>query len=169
MAGGRRRIAGGMAAGFAWAAGLLTLGVMALPGSEDALAQVAVWLLLPALTLIAVIGWIARARFFDPAMMMGDAPAPGGAAEIDQRVLRNTVEQLVLAIPVWAALAVQLPIERRGVIPALAIGFVIARLAFWIGYHRAPAARAFGFAATFYPTVLAAGWAMALLVTRGAA
>ncbi len=42
----------------------------------------------------------------------------------------------------------------------MGVGFGVARLAFWIGYHRSAPARAFGFAATFYPTVLATLWAL---------
>ena len=42
----------------------------------------------------------------------------------------------------------------------LGVAFAVARLAFWAGYHMAPPLRAFGFAATFYPTVLVALWAL---------
>lgn len=47
-----------------------------------------------------------------------------------------------------------------GTVLALGIGFAVARVAFWVGYHMAPPLRAFGFAATFYPTVLAALWVL---------
>ena len=43
-----------------------------------------------------------------------------------------------------------------GTVLALAMSFFIARLLFWVGYHISPPLRGLGFAATFYPTVLAA-------------
>ena len=49
--------------------------------------------------------------------------------------------------------------EGPGVILCLGLGFAVARLAFWGGYHLSPPLRAFGFAATFYPTLLVAIWA----------
>ncbi|MGA2776038.1 MAG: hypothetical protein ABSF94_00665 [Steroidobacteraceae bacterium] len=47
--------------------------------------------------------------------------------------------------------------------PILGGFFCIGRLWFWIGYQRGPAARAFGFAISFYPSVaalLVCGWAL---------
>ena len=101
---------------------------------------------------------LAQRRFFDDAIIDGEAFS--GAAAIDQRVLSNTVEQLVLAMAVWPAAAVLLGAEGPGVILVLGVAFAVARLAFWAGYHMAPPLRAFGFAATFYPTVLVALWAL---------
>lgn len=161
----QRWIAGGMASGMAWAVGLLALGAALTPPREPLAEALMHWMLLPGLVLLATIGRLAQRRFFDPAITDGEAPAPGSPAETDLRVLVNTAEQCLLAVLVWPALLVQLPPENWGVLPALACGFVLARLAFWIGYHRSGPARAFGFAATFYPTALAALWALWLLLT----
>ena len=116
----------------------------------------------PGLVLALMIGRLAQRRFFDDTII--DGGPLKGVAEIDQRVLQNTVEQLVLAAAIWPAAAVILGAQGPGAIAVLGLGFAVARLAFWAGYHRAPAMRAFGFAATFYPTVLVALWALCRLV-----
>jgi uncharacterized membrane protein YecN with MAPEG domain len=46
-------------------------------------------------------------------------------------------------------------VRAVAVIDALVILFAVGRLLFWIGYRRGAAGRAFGFALTFYPSVLA--------------
>jgi len=117
--------------------------------------------LAPGLVMMAMIGCLAQRRFFDDEIIDGEALS--GAAEIDQRVLRNTGEQLVLALCIWPAAAVLLTGAGPGVIVCLGLGFVVARLAFWVGYHISPPLRAFGFAATFYPTVLVAIWGLSRL------
>lgn len=155
----RRKIAIGMAAGAVWAVAVLVgaatfvqLPVFAL------MPTIMTAFLAPGLVTIAMIGRLAQRRFFDDAIIDGEAFS--GAAAIDQRVLSNTVEQLVLAMAVWPAAAVLLGAEGPGVILVLGVAFAVARLAFWAGYHMAPPLRAFGFAATFYPTVLVALWAL---------
>lgn len=153
----RARIALGMALGAVWGAGVIWAGT-ALPVTALAPA-LAVSMLGPGAVLIAVIGRLAQRRFFDDAIIDGQPFVPGSAAEIDARVLSNTVEQALLALLIWPAVGYLS--GAPGVPVALAIGFVLARLAFWIGYHIAPPMRAFGFAATFYPTVLALVWAVA--------
>ncbi len=161
----RARIMIGMAAGALWALVLLWAAgrYVALP-VFTLMPTIMTAFLLPGLFMLVVIGRLAQRRFFDDDIIDGGAFAPGTGAEIDQRVLGNTVEQLVLALCIWPATAVLLAGQGPGVIAALGVGFVIARLAFWIGYHLSPPLRAFGFAATFYPTVFVAIWALARLV-----
>jgi uncharacterized membrane protein YecN with MAPEG domain len=72
-------------------------------------------------------------------------------------VLANTSEQLLLALVTWPFVAMTL---GGAVVMVMGVGFALARLAFWAGYHLSPPLRAFGFAATFYPTVLAAIWSI---------
>lgn len=103
------------------------------------------------LPLMAMIGRLAQRRFFDDGFIDGQTLT--GAAAIDARVLSNTVEQVLLAICIWPLAGLVL---GSGTVLTLGGGFVLARLAFWAGYHVSPPLRAFGFAATFYPTVLAA-------------
>ncbi|TMV07869.1 MAPEG family protein [Ruegeria sediminis] len=113
--------------------------------------------LLPGLVMTAMVGRLAQRRFFDDAIIDGESFARGTAAEIDQRVLTNTAEQLVLALAIWPFAALTL---GGGVAIALGLSFGLTRVLFWIGYHRSPPLRGFGFAATFYPTVLAALWSL---------
>ncbi len=160
MRGPRAAIGLGMAGGALWGLLAIWLGqglrlpVFAL-GPALALAYLG-----PGLVTAAMIGRLAQRRFFDDGMIDGDAFAPGSAAEIDARVLQNTVEQLVLALCIWPALAFTLGPAGGGVTVALGLSFTLARALFWAGYRRAPALRALGFAATFYPTVMAGVWAL---------
>lgn len=111
----------------------------------------------PGLVTFVMIGRLAGRRFFDDAIIDGQDFIPGSTAWVDQKVLSNTIEQLVLALVVWPFVALSL---GGAVVLAMGFGFAIARLLFWIGYHISPPLRGFGFAATFYPTVLAAAWSV---------
>lgn len=113
--------------------------------------------LAPGLVLALMIGWAATRRFFDDALIHGAEPAPGSPADIDQRVLRNTIEQLVLALAIWPFAALTL---GGAVAIGLGLSFAVMRILFWIGSRLSPALRSFGFAATFFPTVLAGLWAL---------
>jgi hypothetical protein len=72
------------------------------------------------------------------------------ATRINGRVVDNTLQQFVLFLVATTALSVNLPETQLRIIPAAAIVFVAARLAFWIGYRIHPLYRAFGMAATAY-------------------
>ena len=109
------------------------------------------------LVLLLMIGRLAQRRFFDDATVDGQSFEPGSGGDIDQRVLNNTIEQAVLALVLWPFVALTL---GGLVVLWMGVGFAIGRLAFWLGYHLSPPLRAFGFGATFYPTVLAALWAV---------
>ena len=112
--------------------------------------------------MLLVILRIAERRFFSDALMDGDAPERGSGAEIDQRVLSNTMEQMLLAVLLWP-----FGITYLGAVTVIAMGLAmgLARMAFWIGYHISPPLRIFGWAASFYPTVLATAWSLWRLVT----
>ena len=158
----RRRILVGMAAGAIWSVAVV-IGPSFGPQPFLPLNLALIYAFLPAgLFLMLVIGRLAQRRFFDDALLDGAAPVPGSGAEIDQRVLTNTVEQYVLALLLWPFAASWLGGVTAVV---MGIGFAIARLAFWIGYHVSPPLRAFGFAASFYPTVLATLWTLWRLIT----
>jgi len=103
--------------------------------------------------LAATIGNVARLRFFSADDFAGSGSGTA-TAEVGRAkaVLQNTLEQVVLAVPVHVALAV-LVASSVPLIVALAALFAIGRLLFWVGYARGAKARAFGFALTFYPSL----------------
>jgi len=154
---GRTMIASG--AGFLWALVLLwvaeryvTLPVFTL------MPTIMTAFMAPGLVAAAMVLRVAMRRFGDEAMLAGGALQ--GAAAVDQRVLQNTLEQLVIALCVWPAAAIMLGNAGPGVIAVLGLGFALMRLVFWLGYHHAPLLRVFGFAGSFWPTVLVALWAL---------
>lgn len=119
-----------------------------------------------ALWLAVAIGHVAALRFQSPADI--DAAAGGNADSprlaIAQAVLRNTLEQVVLAIPAYLALA--WVVEGSGaMIPMLAALFSVGRTLFWANYTRGAAARAFGFALGFCSSV--AGLVIVLVALVG--
>jgi hypothetical protein len=111
------------------------------------------------LVLAAMIGRLAQRRFFDAAIIDGDAFRPGSGADIDQRVLSNTMEQMMVALCVWPFAGQVLGAD---LLLPLGVSFAVTRVMFWIGYHASPPLRGLGFAGTFYPTVVAGVWALAV-------
>jgi len=63
------------------------------------------------------------------------------------------LQQYLLFLIGTLALSVHLTAEQMRVIPAAALVFVVARIAFWVGYRIHPLYRAFGMAATGYLNV----------------
>jgi hypothetical protein len=123
------------------------------------------WDLLVVACPLLMVARLAAFRFFSPDAIGGSASdRPGSDAAVANAVLRNTFEQALLAIPVHLALSGVLP-HPAPLVAALTIAFAAGRVAFWAGYARGAAARSFGFALTFYPTVgaflLAAGLSIA--------
>jgi uncharacterized membrane protein YecN with MAPEG domain len=153
--GKRGEILLGMAIGLIWAVALVWVPLrlnlpfltpmLALPGAFVG----------PGLVLALLIGRLAQRRFFDDSIIDGEAFVSGSPAEIDQRVLTNTTEQLVLALILWPFVALSL---GGAAVLVLGCNFALMRLLFWGGYHLSPPLRAIGFAGTFYPTVVAALW-----------
>ena len=153
----RATIAIGMVLGALWAVAIVLLPLrMGLPFVPPALAIPAAFLI-PGVVMAMMIGTVAARRFFDADLIDGEVAAVGSGADIDARVLRNTVEQMVLALLIWPFIGFSL----GGVtILALGIGMALARLLFWAGYHISPPLRSLGFAASFYPTLFGAFWAV---------
>ncbi|MFS4438493.1 MAPEG family protein [Paracoccaceae bacterium GXU_MW_L88] len=152
----RRIVLAGMAGGAVWAVLVVWLGTgpvrRIVPEGPGAMFTGA---FLPGLVYMAMIGRLAAVRFFSDTLIDGGKPAPGSGTEIDLRVLQNTSEQLLLAALIWPFADWQLG-AGGALVLTLGAAFALTRLAFWIGYHRAPALRGFGFAGGFYPTILAA-------------
>ena len=141
----------GMGAGAIWALAAVPLARMMAGLVQMPLPEALALSFLPVgLVLFLMIGRLAQRRFFDDQIIDGDAYQAGSAAEIDQRVLHNSVEQLVLKLALWPFIGMTL---EAGPILLLGASFAVTRLLFWVGYHVSPPLRAFGFAAGFYPTI----------------
>lgn len=130
--------------------------VLALPKSQEtALLAALRWDILVLICLIAAIGNLARHRFFTPADIDGSGLTAGtDKARIYQSILQNTLEQAVIAFLAHLLWAAAMPPTLFGAVPMAAILFVIGRVTFAAGYAGGAPARAFGFALTFYPTML---------------
>ena len=125
------------------------------PANDDVASRIAFaarWNVVAAIALLIGIGRVGNARFASSEAITGATPEEGPLA-IDKRYLQNTLEQLVLFVIAHLAFATLAPADKLQLVPVAAVWFLVARIAFLVGYHRAPTARAFGFGATFYPTV----------------
>jgi len=162
----RVKIAIGMGAGAIWSLFLLWVGGELNLPVFSLVPIVFSAFLAPGVVMLLMVGRLAQRRFFDDAAIDGLPFEQGQGGALDQRVLSNTVEQLILALCIWPAAAVILQGDGPGVIVALGLGFAFARVVFWVGYHLSPPLRAFGFAATFYPTVGVAAWAFWRLIAK---
>lgn len=148
----------GIVAGLLWAAAVLWVGVTQINMPVFALVPTLYTaFLLPGIVLTVMIGGCAVRRALQATAH--DQP-PSRGQQIDGEVLRSTVEQTVLALCIWPAAAFLMVDDGPGVLTALSVGFVPARLLYWLGCHFARPLRAFGFLATFLPTLLAAFWAV---------
>ena len=149
----RRGVALGMAAGLAAAIAALAIGLNAdvIGGPTETLGAAASIL---GLWVAATIGNVARLRFFDDRAIGGAAAGEDPLAiRIARAVAQNTLEQAVIAAFAYAALTYVA--DSAGAIALLVGCFSVGRVLFWTGYAGGAAARAFGFALTFYPSVLA--------------
>jgi hypothetical protein len=115
------------------------------------------WMLLPGTCLLMGVLIAARRGFIADAIDGTRTPA-SHSLEINLRYNQNTLEQTVLAGIAWAGLAMNLPVSRIVLIPAMATLFIIGRGTFWIGYLIYPMGRAFGMALTAVPTVASYAW-----------
>lgn len=147
-------LAGGLA-GSLWAAAVVWAGVR--------LIDVPIFALLPTLAsafigpglVLALLILVASLR-----RRLDDTAGNSTGAETDARVLRDTLEQVALALCLWPATAYLATGAGPGLVAALGAAFVPARLAFWAGARVSAPLRAFGFAATFCTTLLAFGFAV---------
>jgi len=155
--GKRQKILTGMAAGALWALAVVWGGQRVSFGFSP-LPVILPLVMVPAgILMLLMIARLAQRRFFDDTIIDGQDFAPGSPAWVDQRVLANTTEQALLALLIWPFVGLTL---GPSVIIVMGIAFAVSRIAFWVGYHVSPPLRAFGFAATFYTTVLAAIWSL---------
>lgn len=78
--------------------------------------------------------------------------------KINQRVYTNTVEQALIFVPIYLALAVRMQPDDAYMLPALTVLWCIGRLMFWAGYQYSLNARAIGMDWTTVTAMTTAGW-----------
>jgi len=157
-------LAGAASGGIAMIAGVSILYRLwpANPGLADVASRLAYTLEANAFTALPLlIGIIAvgNGRFLSEAIdptLQKESPA----MEINGRVVENTLQQYLLYLVGTLALSINLTAGEMRAIPATAIVFVVARVAFWIGYRIHPLYRAFGMAATGYLNLGILGFAL---------
>ena len=84
----------------------------------------------------------------------------GRAIDFDRRVAPNTLERFALFAAGLLALVPNLTAGQMRIVPAAVIVFVVARVAFWIGYRVHPLYRAAGMGATVYLNIGLLGFAI---------
>ena len=131
--------------------------------------KLAAWATLaPAAVLFVCIARLAKHRFTTPQDIHGSALTEGTErARLLQALLQNTLEQAVLAIPVYLATALVFPPRLLPLVAAAAALFVIGRIAFFRGYAAGAPSRAAGFGLTFYPSVALLISVVAVAVLHG--
>jgi hypothetical protein len=115
----------------------------------DRIAYAVPWAAPGALLFFCMVAAVGNARFTSEAI----DPTAGKESPrmvVDGRVADNTLQQFVLFLVGMFGLVVTLPLARLSIVAAVAITFVVMRLAFWIGYRIKPVYRAFGFSSTAY-------------------
>lgn len=124
----------------------------------DSLLRVARMLLFLALPLLGSIGRLAGRRFFTPqdinAAASGSATTPSDDARCDQAIIQNNLEQFALAVAAYISWASVMKKQAQDVLLFTCGAFLIGRVCFMAGYRAGAGPRSFGFAFTFYPTVL---------------
>jgi len=169
-------VLGGMAAAAAVAVAGLAMAVFG-PlrgpvGEVDLVQRLRLALICDAFVLLPLalsIAALARHRFSSPADIDGSGLSKGtGEAALLQAILQNTLEQTVLAVGAHLTWAAAMPSSAIGAVPVAAAMFVVGRAAFALGYRHGARSRAFGFALTFYPTLIMLVWpAIHAVAARG--
>lgn len=112
------------------------------------------FLLLSAIPQVLGIVSIASYRFFNQNVIDGSNPESDQSLQLKRAYLQNTTEQTLLAWPIYGVLTIVLPLDWIILVAVLPVWFVICRALFSMGYKRGVGARSFGFAGTFYATLI---------------
>jgi hypothetical protein len=120
--------------------------------------------------LFICIARLAKHRFNTPQDIQGGALTEGSErAKLLQSLLQNTLEQAVLALPIYFAASIFFPSGLLPLVVAAAFLFVVGRLLFFRGYAGGAASRAVGFGLTFYPTLALLVVLVVFVIRRSAA
>lgn len=125
--------------------------------TADRLAYAAAWLLPIAIVLFAITMATGLGRAFTRS---GDptASADSRYVDISRRVLTNSVEQSLIFALAALTMGAVTPAGQLGLLGSLTVLFVIARVAFWIGYLIHPFYRYAGFALTAEINIVILVW-----------
>ncbi len=122
--------------------------------------QCAILAILPAVAAVVVVA----SQRLRPDRQVGRKLKAYSPVDINTRFIKNTVEQFVLFLVGISGMAAFVTSSDAATIPILTGMFITGRVLFWVGYHKNPLVRAFGFGLTFYPTVAAFGWLFVRMV-----
>lgn len=104
---------------------------------------------------VVAIGMVSTARRLSPHDIGGSAArAPSEKVAIHVAILQNTLEQAVIAVGLYFALAALLSGPWLSLIPVGVLFFLAGRVLFLRGYARGVEGRALGMTLTMMPTVL---------------
>ena len=131
------------------------------PGDKIALVfKCAAFAILPAVIAICVVS----AQRLNPKLWVGQTAKPNSTLDINTRFILNTFEQFTAFLVAIAVVALYSPPESARQLPILTALFLLGRILFWIGYHKHPYLRAFGFGISFYPSVAIYIWFLLLIL-----
>ncbi|XP_033728030.1 transmembrane protein 79-like [Pecten maximus] len=88
--------------------------------------------------------------------------------QLARNILQNTLEQYLLHFVAQMILCTYLTSETMKVIPLLVVLFVVARIAFKVGYEKEPMVRCYGFSSSMLPTLLTCVYCLYCFVIYGA-
>lgn len=90
-----------------------------------------------------------------------------GLVELPNRILTNTLEQVILSALNQLILATYLPEEKLRLLPLISATFLVGRVTFAAGYIMNPWWRSFGVVVTTVPTIGMTGYNVWWLATQG--
>lgn len=123
------------------------------------------WSVVVLLCVVVAIGMVSTARRFSPSDIGGAAAGnPGRKVAIRTAFLNNTLEQAVVAIGMYLALATLVHGPWLSLIPVGVALFVVGRVLFFRGYAQGVEGRALGMTLTMTPTILGYVVVLVLLV-----
>ncbi|TVP54760.1 MAG: MAPEG family protein [Halomonadaceae bacterium] len=126
-------------------------------------AQASIFVLL---CVVIAIGMVSTARRFSPEDIGGSAArGPSEHIAIYVAFLQNTLEQAVIAVGLYFALATLLSGPWLALIPIGVLFFLVGRVLFLRGYSRGVEGRALGMTLTMTPTVL--GYLLVIVLVVG--
>ena len=116
---------------------------------------------------VVAIGMVSTGRRFSPADIGGSAARPpSDRIAINVAFLQNTLEQAVIAVGLYFALATLVSGPWLSLIPVGVVFFLVGRVFFLRGYAKGVEGRALGMTLTMTPTVLGYLLVLVLLGVR---